>query len=254
MSGHSKWAGIKHKKALIDAKRGKLFSKLVREITVTARQGGGDLEANARLRSAVETARGANMPQANIEKAIKRGTGEIPGTHYEEMVLEGYGPGGVAVMFEITTDNKNRTMAEIKHLLSQNGGHLGAAGCVNWLFSKKGLIVLDKKEAEEDKLLSLALEAGAEDLRSGNDTFEIITEVNNFSKVKDAIEKNNIKFTYASLTMIPKNLVKLESKEAEQVLRLVESLDDHDDIQHVYANFDIPDEILEKMSEQSSGD
>ncbi len=249
MSGHSKWAGIKHKKALVDAKRGKLFSKLVREITVAAKHGGGDLEVNARLRTAVEGARDANMPQANIEKAIKRGTGEIPGTHYEEMVLEGYGPGGVAVMCEITSDNKNRTIAEIKRLFSQNGGHLGEAGCVGWIFTKKGLITLDKKEAEEEQLLSLALEAGAEDLRTGDDTFEIITDASNLSKVKKEIEKNNIKFSYASLTMIPKNLVKLEGKEAEHVFQLVESLDDHDDIQHVYANFDIPDQILEKMGE-----
>ncbi|NOX97885.1 MAG: YebC/PmpR family DNA-binding transcriptional regulator [Nitrospirae bacterium] len=247
MSGHSKWAGIKHKKALIDAKRGKLFTKLIREISVAAKDGGGDPGSNARLRTAIQAAKDANMPAANIERAIKKGTGELPGVHYEEMILEGYAPGGVAVMAEIMTDNRNRTAAEIKHLFLKHGGRQGEPGCVSWLFQKKGLIIIDVGKSSEDKLLEISLEAGADDLKKDGDTFAITSSVENFQRVKEAFAKENIEYNLAEITMLPKNTVKIEGKGAEQVLRLVEALEEHDDVQNVYANFDVPDEILERM-------
>ncbi len=247
MSGHSKWAGIKHKKALVDAKRGKLFTKLIREISVVAKQGGGDSASNPRLRTAIQAAKDANMPAANIERAIKKGTGELPGVHYEEMIIEGYAPGGVAVMAEIVTDNRNRTAAEIKHLFSKNGGRLGEPGCVSWLFQKKGLIIIDESKAGEDKLLEISLEAGADDLKKDGDTFAITSVAENFQQVKEAITKENIECNLAEITMLPQNTVKVEGKDAERALRLMEALEDHDDVQHVYANFDVPDEMLERI-------
>ena len=247
MSGHSKWAGIKHKKALIDAKRGRIFTKLIREITVAAKQGGGDSASNPRLRTAIQAAKDANMPAANIERAIKKGTGELPGVQYEEMVIEGYAPGGVAVMAEIMTDNRNRTATEIKHIFSKNGGRQGEPGCVSWLFQKKGLIIIDENKSNEDKLLELSLEAGAEDLKKDGDTFAITSSGENFQGVKEAIIGENIEYNLAEITMLPQNTVKVEGKEALQVLRLVEALEEHDDVQHVYANFDVPDEMLEKI-------
>ena len=247
MSGHSKWAGIKHKKALIDAKRGRIFTKLIREITVAAKQGGGDSASNPRLRTAIQAAKDANMPAANIERAIKKGTGELPGVQYEEMVIEGYAPGGVAVMAEIMTDNRNRTATEIKHIFSKNGGRQGEPGCVSWLFQKKGLIIIDENKSNEDKLLELSLEAGAEDLKKDGDTFAITSSGENFQGVKEAIIGENIEYNLAEITMLPQNTVKVEGKEALQALRLVEALEEHDDVQHVYANFDVPDEMLEKI-------
>lgn len=247
MSGHSKWASIKHKKALVDARRGKIFSKLIREITVAAKQGGGALSSNPRLRTAVQTAKDVNMPAANIERAIKKGTGELPGVHYEEMVIEGYAPGGVAIMAELMTDNRNRTAAEIKHLFSKNGGRQGEPRCVSWMFPKKGLITVNGNKSSEDKLLEISLEAGAEDLKKEGDTFAITSSGENFERVKGALVKENIECNLAEITRLPQNMVKVEGREALQALRLVEALEEHDDVQHVYANFDVPDEMLEKM-------
>ncbi len=247
MSGHSKWAGIKHKKALVDAKRGKLFTKLIREITVAAKRGGGDPGSNPRLRAAIQAAKDANMPAANIERAVKKGTGELPGVHYEDMLIEGYAPGGVAVMAEIVTDNRNRTAAEIKHLFSKSGGRQGEPGCVSWLFQKKGLIIIDENKSSEDRLLEISLEAGADDLKKEEDTFVITSSSENFQRVKEAIMKENIECNLAEITMLPQNTVKLEGKDAERALRLVEALEEHDDVQHVYANFDVPDELLERI-------
>ncbi|MEA3328532.1 MAG: YebC/PmpR family DNA-binding transcriptional regulator [Candidatus Omnitrophota bacterium] len=252
MSGHSKWAGIKHKKALIDAKRGKLFSKLIKEITVSARQGGGNLDTNIRLRTAAGAARDANMPAENIKRAIKKGTGELSGTSYEDVTYEGYGPGGVAIMLECLTDNKNRTSAEIRNIFSKKGGNLAGTGSVSWLFQRKGLIIIDKKEVEENKLMSIILEAGAEDLRVEGDVYEVITGHADLDKIKKSITEKGLKYTAAELTMDPKNTVKVDGAAAKQVLGLVESLEDSDDVQHVYANFDIPDEIIEETEEKNS--
>lgn len=250
MSGHSKWAGIKHKKAFVDAKRGNLFSKLIKEITVAARQGGGNSDTNSRLRTAISSAKDANMPAQNIERAVKKGTGELPGTSYEDVSYEGYGPGGVAVMLECLTDNKNRTTAEIRNLFSKKGGNLAGTGSVSWLFRKKGLIIIDQKEVEEDGLMSIVLEAGAEDLRVEGDVYEVITEPASLEKVKKAIITNNIKYTVAELSMDPKSTVKIDGAVAKQVLELVEALEDADDVQHVYANFDIPDKIIEEAEQE----
>ncbi len=247
MSGHSKWASIKHKKALVDARRGKIFSKLIREITVAAKQGGGSLSSNPRLRTAVQAAKDVNMPAANIERAIKKGTGELPGVHYEEMVIEGYAPGGVAIMAEIMTDNRNRTAAEIKHLFSKNGGRQGEPRCVSWMFPQKGLITVNENKSSEDKLLEISLEAGAEDLKKEGDTFAITSSGENFERVKEALVKENIECNLAEITRLPQNTIKVEGREALQTLRLVEALEEHDDVQHVYANFDMPDEMLEKI-------
>ena len=247
MSGHSKWAGIKHKKALVDAKRGRVFTKLIREITVAAKQGGGNTSSNPRLRTAIQAAKDANMPAANIERAVKKGTGELPGVHYEEMLIEGYAPGGVAIMAEIMTDNRNRAAAEIKYLFSKNGGRPGEPGCVSWLFQKKGLITIDENKSSEDKLLEISLEAGAEDLKKEGDTFVVTSSEENFPQVREAITRGNIEYSLAEITMLPQNTVRVEGKDAKQALRLVEALEEHDDIQHVYANFDVPDEMLERI-------
>ncbi|MFN3550820.1 MAG: YebC/PmpR family DNA-binding transcriptional regulator [Endomicrobiia bacterium] len=250
MSGHSKWAGIKHKKMAQDAKRGKIFTKIIRELTIAARQGGGNPENNPRLRKAIEMAKEANMPQDNIKKAIMRGTGEIPGVVYEEVVYEGYGPGGTAVIVEATTDNKNRTTSEMRKIFSQYGGSLGESGCVAWNFEQKGYITINKSSANEDDLMSLALELGAEDFRSDDeDNYEIITSPQNFEQIKSELEKK-YKIEQAEVTMLPKTYVKLEGKQAEQVLQLMDALEDHDDVKNVYANFDIDKEILEKIENQ----
>ena len=246
MSGHSKWAGIKHKKALIDAKKGKLFSRLTKEIIVAARAGGGSIEVNPRLRLAVSKAKEANMPNDNIDRAIKKGTGELPGVTYEQVSYEGYGPGGVAIMVEALTDNKNRTTAEVRNIFSSKRGNLAGAGSVSWLFRKKGFIVLDKSKAEEDELMSIAIENGAEDLKTEQDSYEIFTSIKDYEKVRSALKEKGIEWEAADITMIPTSYVKLQGSQAEQVLNLVESLEDNDDVQNVYANFDIPEEILQQ--------
>jgi YebC/PmpR family DNA-binding regulatory protein len=250
MSGHSKWSSIKHKKGAADAKRGKIFTKLIREISVSARAGGGDPDGNARLRTAIAAAKGENMPKDNIERAIKKGTGELEGTHYEETVLEGYGPNGVAIIADVMTDNKNRTIAELRHAFTKHNGNIGTTGCVAWMFSKKGLISLDKDKVDEEKLMEVALEAGAEDINDEESTLEIITEVKDFETVRDALDKNGLSYVFAKVSMIPQNTVKLQDKEAEQFLKLVEALEDSDDIQDVYSNCDISDEVMEKISSQ----
>ena len=248
MSGHSKWAGIKHKKAKVDAQRGRVFTKIIREITVAARVGGGDPGGNPRLRTAIQAARAVNMPAENIERAVKKGTGELEGVSYEEINYEGYGPGGVAVLVEVVTDNKNRTVGEIRKLFSKNGGSLGEVGCVGFLFEKKGYIQVDAAKVDEDRLLSIALEAHAEDLQREESVFAVTTVPKDFEKVRDAIVKSGIQPLSAEITMVPKSTVKLEGKPAEQMLRLMEELEEHDDVQHVYANFDIPEQLMAAMT------
>lgn len=248
MSGHNKWSTIKHKKGAADAKRGKIFSKLIKEITIAARMGGGDIEGNPRLRTAVLAARAANMPKENIERAIKRGTGEIEGASYEEVTYEGYGPGGVAVLVEALTDNKNRTVAEVRHLFDKHGGNLGESGCVAWLFDKKGVVTVDSSGVSEDEIMEIAIDAGALDVKTEGDTYEIVTEPQDFEAVRKAVEDKAWKIELADLTMIPQNTIKLEGKKAEQMLKLMDSLDDHDDLQRVYANFDISEEEMLKVS------
>ncbi len=246
MAGHSKWAQIKHKKAAVDAKKGKIFSKLSKEITVAAKLGGGDPEKDPRLRTAIEKAREANMPSENIKRAIMKGTGELPGVSYEEALYEGYGPGGVAVMIEVLTDNRNRTVSELRHIMTKHGGSLGEAGCVSWIFEKKGYILVDKTKADEDTLMTIALEAGAEDMKDDpdEDSYEIITSPEDLSRVKIAIEEKGIPISLSEITMLPKNYIMLDEKDAEQMIRLIDALEDHDDVQNVYANFNIPDAVL----------
>lgn len=246
MSGHSKWAGIKHKKAKVDAQRGKVFTRLIREITVAARQGGGDQGGNPRLRTAVLAAKAANMPADNIDRAIKKGTGELPGVNYEEITYEGYGPGGVAVLAEVLTDNRNRTASEIRTLFSKHGGNLGEVGCVSWMFEKKGYITVEAKKIDEETLMTAALDAGAEDMKLDEDGeyFEIFTAPKDFEMVKEALSKAGIEMTVAQLDMIPQSHIKLEGKAAQQMLKLMEVLEDQDDTQNVYANFDIPAEVM----------
>lgn len=247
MSGHSKWSTIKRKKGKMDAQRGKIFTKLIKEITVAARQGGGDLNGNPRLRSAIQSARAANMPQDNIERAIKKGTGELPGVSYEEVVYEGYGPGGAALLVEVTTDNKNRTVADIRHIMSKRNGHLGETGCVAWMFEQKGFIAVDKDACDEDQLMAVVLESGAEDMKLEGDAYEITMAPADFDQVKQALDDHKIPYTLAELTKNPQSTVRLEGKTAEQALLLMEDLEDHDDVQHVYSNFDIDEEIMEKI-------
>jgi YebC/PmpR family DNA-binding regulatory protein len=251
MSGHSKWATIRRKKEKTDAERGKVFTKLIKELTIAARQGGGDPDGNPRLRSAILAAKAANMPAANIDRAVKKGTGELPGVSYEEVNYEGYGPGGVAILVEVTTDNKNRTVSEIRNIFSKNGGNLGEVGCVGWMFEKRGLINVDKGEVEEDKLMEIVLDAGAIDMKSEEGYYEILAPFNMFEEVKQALEQNKISYSNAELTMLPQTNVKLEGKEAEHMLKLMQALEEHDDVQKVYANFDISEEIMEKISIQS---
>jgi YebC/PmpR family DNA-binding regulatory protein len=247
MGGHSHWSTIKRKKGAEDARRGKVFTKIIREITSAARIGGGDITGNPRLRLAVDKAKAVNMPADNIKKAIQRGTGELPGVNYEDLTYEGYGPAGVALLIEISTDNKNRTVAEVRNLLDKNGGRMGEAGSVAWMFGKKGRLVVETARADEDKLMNLVLEAGAEDMRTDDGTFEVITEPGDFESVRQAVEDAGIPTVTAEVTYIPASTVRVEGKEAERVLKLVEALDDHDDVQTVHANFDIPDEVMEKI-------
>lgn len=248
MSGHSKWAQIKHKKSKMDRERGRLFSKLIREITVAARMGGGDVEGNPRLRAAVQAAKAANMPQENIEKAIKRGTGELPGVNYEEAIYEGYGPSGVALMVEVTTDNKKRTVAEIRHLFERHGGHLGENGSVSWMFQNKGLIVLERNAVDEETLMMVALEAGAEDIRETGDTYEVITEPGDLEDVKKAFEENGIPYIQAELTKLPQTTVHVEGSDAEKLLKLLDALEEHEDVRKVYSNFEMDDALMEALA------
>lgn len=251
MAGHSKWAGIKHKKAIVDAQRGKLFSKLIRELTVAAKQGGGHPEANPRLRLAIAKAREANMPKDTIEKAILRGTGQLPGVTYEEVVYEGYGPGGVAILVEAVTDNKNRTTQEIRTTFAHRGGNLAGAGSVSWLFHKKGLVAVPKQGIDEDRLMSIVLEAGAEDLRTQSTAYEITTDPKSFERVRQALESREVPIESAELTMLPTSQIKLVDQQARHILELVDAIEELEDVQHVYANFDIPDEIIEQVAKQS---
>jgi len=244
MSGHSKWASIKHKKGAADAKRGKVFTKLIREITVAARRCSGKPEVNPRLRLAVQRAKDANMPQGNIDRAIKKGTGELEGVNYEEVTYEGYGPSGVAIMVEVLTDNKNRASGEIRNIFSKRGGNMAGQGAVNWIFEKKGYIIINKNVIEEDKLMDIVLEAGAEDMKTEETTYAITTQPGDFDKVKKAIEDSKIKIEAAEVTSVPKSTVKVDGEDAKKVLALVNELEDNDDVQNVYANFDISDDIL----------
>lgn len=244
MSGHSKWATIKRKKAVTDAKRGKLFTQLIKEVTIAARMGGGDLKGNARLRIAVDKAKASNMPADNIKRAIQKGTGELPGVAYEDVVYEGYGPGGVALIIESVTDNRNRTVSEIRHLLERHNGKLGAANSVSWMFHRKGNISVARSKYEEDELMELVLEAGGEDMRTEEETYEITTSPDSFLAVREAMEAKGVPPDSAEIQLIPENTVKVEDKDAEQILKLMELLEEHDDVQHVYANFDIDDDVL----------
>jgi len=248
MSGHSKWHSIKHKKASADAKRGKLFTRLIKEISVAARLGGGDVEANPRLRAAVQTAKGANMPQDNIKRAIMKGTGELPGQIYESFSYEGYGPGGVAVLIEVLTDNKNRTVAELRRIFSKQGGNLAETGSVQWMFERKGSIAVNQKEVSEEQLLEIVLEAGAEDIESQEDIFNVSTSIENLEAVKQALQSAGVKIESAELTMITQTDVRLENKQAEQMLRLMDALEDSEDVGNVYANFDIDDTQMEALA------
>ena len=244
MSGHSKWSSIKHKKGITDARRGKIFTKLIKEITVAARMGGGDINANPRLRTAVQAAKSENMPKDNIERAIKKGTGELEGVNYEESIYEGYGPGGAAVFIESLTDNKNRAVSDIRHILNKAGGNLGSNGCVAWIFEKKGYIVVESQAVNEDSLMEIAIDAGAEDVREDNGNYEIITAPKDFETVKTAVDKASIPYIVAEITMFPQSTVNLRGKEAEQMLNLMETLEDCDDVQKVYTNADIPEELV----------
>jgi len=249
MSGHSKWHTIKHKKAATDAKRGRLFTKVIKEITVAARAGGGDPEGNPRLRTVLEAAKAANMPKDNIEKAIKKGTGELPGVSYEEVSYEGYGPGGVAVYVQALTDNRNRTLPEIRHLFTKYGGNLGESNCVAWMFEKKGYIVLSKDKASEETLLEVVLEAGGDDVRDDGDNWEVLTPPERVHAVKEVLAARSIQAASAEVSMVPKNTVRLEGKKAQQLLAMMEALEEHEDIQNVWANFDIDEaEISEQRA------
>lgn len=251
MSGHSKWANIKHKKAKMDSQKGKIFTKLAKEISVAAKEGGGDPEANYRLNAAVQKAKAANLPADNIERAIKKGIGELGGVNYEQIVYEGYGPEGTAVLCQILTDNRNRTAGEIRHIFSRKGGNLGETGCVSWMFEQKGLLVVDLEEAglEEDELLLMALEAGAEDITTEGSLAEIYTTTESFNEVKNNLEENGINLSAAEISMIPKTTVTIETADkAEKILALVDELEEHDDVQDVFSNYNIPDEIMESLN------
>ena len=250
MSGHSKWSSIKHKKAAVDAKRGKAFSRIAKEITVAAKLGGGDPDANPRLRLVMDKAKGLNMPGDNIKRAILKGTGELPGETYDEITYEGYGPAGVAIFIETFTNNKNRTVGELRHLLTKNGGSLGENGCVSWMFEKTGLILVDKPKADEDKLMEVALEAGAKDMQSDpdEDTYEVTTEPADFEAVRKAIEDAGIEISMAEISMLPQNTVSLDEKGATQVLRLMDAIEDQEDVQNAFSNFDIPQDIMDKVA------
>jgi YebC/PmpR family DNA-binding regulatory protein len=247
MSGHNKWASIKHKKAAADSKRGKIFTKIIREITMAAKTGGGDPKTNPRLRTAIDTAKGANMPADNIDRAIKKGTGELEGVTYEEALYEGYGPGGVAVIVQCLSDNKNRAASEIRSIFTKGNGNMAGAGSVAWIFEKKGLIVVDAAKTTEEKLMDIVLGAGAEDMQAGDGKFEVTTAPHDFDPVKHALEKAGIAPESVQLTMIPKNMVPVNAENARAVLKLVEALEDNDDVQSVYVNCEIPDEVMKEL-------
>jgi YebC/PmpR family DNA-binding regulatory protein len=248
MSGHSKWATIKHKKGALDAKRGKIFTRLIKEISIAAKNGGGDPDTNPRLRGAILAAKSENMPQDNIKRAIQRGTGELPGATYEEFVLEGYGPGGVALLAEISTDNRNRTVSEIRHVFGKNNGNMASAGAVAYMFHKKGDIVIPKSAAKEDDLMNIILEAGGEDLKDEGENWEILTEPSAYEAVLEAVKKAGITPASSSVAMLPDTYIKLEGQQAAQMIRLMEALDDNDDVQNVHANFDIDEKTLEEVA------
>jgi len=249
MSGHSKWHSIKHKKGAIDAKRGRMFTKLIKEITIAARIGGGDAEGNPRLRKAIADAKEVNMPADNIKRAVQKGTGELEGGQLEELQYEGYGPGGVAMIVEVVTDNRNRTVSEIRHVFSKNGGNMGEAGSVSWMFHKKGYIAIDKSKGDEDTLMTLAIDAGADDFTGEETNYEIYTAPDAFDKVLSALKAKGIQPETAEISMIPQNYIKVEGKTAQQLVKLMEAMEDHDDVQHVYANFDIEEsELAEAVS------
>ncbi len=247
MSGHSKWSTIKHKKGAADKKRAKVFTKLIKEITVAARMGGGDASANPRLRRAIDSAKAQNMPKDNVDRAIKKGTGDMDGVNYEEIIYEGYGPGGVAVMVECLTDNKNRTIADVRYIFNKAGGNVGTDGCVAWMFDKKGVITISKENADEDTLMEVALDAGAEDIKDEGDSFDVLTAPEDFDAVKDAIDGAQISCEVAEISMVPQNTTAVSGKDAEQMIRFMEALDDNDDIQNFYTNADIPDEAFDAM-------
>ena len=247
MAGHSKWANIKHRKAAVDAKRGKMFTKLIRELTVAAKDGGGDPDSNPRLRTAINAAKGSNMPNDTIDRAIKRGTGDMDGVIYEEVYYEGYGPGGSAVYVQALTDNKNRTVAEVRRLFTKNGGNLGESGCVAWIFDMKGRISFKGDSVTEEQLFETAIDAGAEDVFTEDNDLVVVTDTEDFENVKTALKDAGLEYENAEVTMIPKNNVKIDGKEAEHMIRLMESLEDSDDVQNVYANFDISEELLEAL-------
>ncbi len=247
MSGHSKWATIKHKKGALDAKRGKIFTRLIKEITIAAKSG-GDPEKNPRLRGAVAAAKAENMPADNIKRAIQRGTGELPGITYEEVTFEGYGPGGVAILVQVSTDNRNRIVSELRHTFSKNGGNMGEAGSVGWMFHKKGDIIIAKASAKEDELMNLVLEAGAEDLKDDGENWEILTDPSAYEGVLEALKTAGIKTEVAEVAMVPQNYTKLEGSQANTMIRLLEALEDNDDVEHVYSNFDIDQKQLEEVA------
>ena len=249
MSGHSKWAGIKRKKAVVDAKRGKAFSKVSKEISIAARMGGNNPDMNPRLRLAIDKAKEVNMPSDNVKRAIQKGAGEVPGAVYDETTYEGYGPAGVALLIEVMTDNKNRTVGEIRHSITKHGGNMGESGCVAWMFDKKGYLLVSKETIDEDSLMTDALDAGAEDFKSDpeEDNYEIITAPEDFDKVKEYIEKKGIVPNLAEITQIPQTYVKLDTKDARKMVKLMDDLEDQDDVQNVYANFDIPDEVMAEL-------
>jgi YebC/PmpR family DNA-binding regulatory protein len=248
MSGHSKWATIKHKKGALDAKRGKIFTRLIKEISIAAKNGGGDPDTNPRLRGAILAAKAENMPQDNIKRAIQRGTGELPGASYEEFSLEGYGPGGVAVLLDINTDNRNRTVSEIRHVFGKNGGNMADAGAVSYMFHKKGEIIVPKSAVKEDDLMALVLDAGAEDLRDDGENWEVLCETSAYEAVLEAVKKAGIEPTSSSVTLVPQNYIKLEGPAASTMIRLMEALEDQDDVQNVHSNFDIDQKLLEEVA------
>lgn len=248
MSGHSKWANIKHRKAAVDAKRGKIFTKLIRELTVAAKHGGSDTELNPRLRTAINTAKGANMPNDTIDRAVKRGTGEIGGDEYHELSYEGYGPGGSAVLVRTLTDNKNRTVSDIRRIFTRHGGNLGENGCVAWMFNMKGRIAFDKDKVDEETVFDIVLEAGADDVVTEDSELVVITPPEAIGVVKSALDEAGLEYETAEVTMIPENNVKIEGREAEHMIRLMEALEDSDDVQNVYSNFDIPEELIESLT------
>jgi len=248
MSGHSKWKTNKSKKMATDAKKGAAYTKIIKELTITAREGGGNPDTNIKLRAVMQRAKDLNMPSENVKMAIKRGTGEVPGIVYETVIYEGYGPGGVAIMIEALTDNKNRTTAELRNIMSKKSGNMAGAGSVSWMFSKKGYLLIERSQAKEEDLMSIALEAGAEDFKADEKNYEITTSVQDFEKVNQAVQEKGIKCQDTEITMIPSSTIKLTGNDAKQVLALVEALEEHDDVQQVYANFDIPDDILEQVA------